>query len=194
MHCGGLRRIRGGAEVDMKKRGIHATAAGLICILLFSWAGCGRGTPPAEAAAVLSAMCETADTALTCRTYTRAAAPSDGAYLSDTLFSALYGEAARGLLQESDGVAAAINDAAVCLSMAASPVELAVLRCSDVRGTATAAGLCRARLDAVRRAWAGTAWEAMTAEGTVTVVGSYVLLVIAPHPDKALRAARRLCD
>lgn len=169
-------------------------AAGLLCALLFL-TGCGRVTAPASSSAVLAAMCAEPggagqDIAATCAVYTRAASPYGDEYLSDTLFSALYGEAARGLLQGTDEIPAAINDAAVCLSVAPVPLELAVFRCSDTRGTATAVGLCRARLETVRGAWRGTDHEAVVTEGVVTVEGSYVLLVVAPNPDRVLRAAR----
>ncbi len=164
-------------------------AAGVLCVLLLL-SGCGGKRAPAPAEAVLSAMCGTADTAGNCAVYTRTAAPDGAGYLSDALFSALYGEAARGLLRGTDDATAAINDAAICLSVTPAPLELAVFRCSDTRGTATAAKLCRARLETIRAAWKGTEYEAMAAEGVVTVEGSYVFLVIAPNPDRTLRAAR----
>ncbi len=145
---------------------------------------------PAPSDAVLAAMCETADTEDNCAIYRRTAASGEKSYLSDTLFSALYGEAARGLLSGADGNSATINDAAICLSVSPTPLEFAVFRCSDMRGTATAAKLCRTRLEMVRGAWKDTAYAALTAEGVVTVEGSYVFLIIAPNPDRALRAAR----
>ncbi len=188
-----------------KRRG---AAAGLLLALIFSLFGCGKSAPPTPAADVLAAMVETLGTSHTTRTYTRASDPQGGDYLSDTLFSALFGEASRGLLggdgtapADSGGatgtaagtaaVPAAIGDAAVCLSLSPTPVELAVFRCSDARGTTTAAGIAQARLDTVRAAWVGTEWEALTRDGRVAVVGSYVLLIIAENPDAALSAARR---
>ncbi len=192
----------------MRKIIVRAVAAGVCFALLVGLCGC-RATPPASARAVLLAMCETLPTTAEdgatplahIALYTRACDPAAGEYLSDTLFSALYGEAARGLLSASAGAAAnpsasvpsyaAISDAAICLSVTPSPTELAVFRCSDERGAATAAGLCRARLDALERAWTGSADEATVKRGLVTVVGSYVLLVVSPDPDRAVNAARR---
>ena len=175
-------------------------AAGLLCALLFLFcpttlAGCGKVSAPASASAVLSAVCADPDVTGrdvpdTCAIYTRDAACESADYLSDTLFSALFGEAARGLLSGSDTAPAAINDAAVCISVSPTPFEIAVLRLSDVRGTATAAGVCRTRLDTVQNAWRGTEQEAVANAGVVTVEGSYVLLVIAPNPERVLRAAR----
>ena len=172
-------------------------AAGLLCALLFlsCLSSCGKVSAPASASAVMTAACADPDVAGrdvpdTCAIYTRDAARENADYLSDTLFSALFGEAARGLLSGSDTAPAAINDAAVCISVYPTPFEIAVLRLSDVRGTATAAGLCRARLDAVQNAWRDTEHKATADAGVVTVEGSYVLLVIAPNPERVLRAAR----
>ncbi len=174
----------------MKKGRLCRAVGLLLCVLPLLFTGCRRQTPPASALTVLSAMSEGMSTT---HIYTRAVAESDGTYLSDTLFSALFGEAARGLLRGDAHTPAAINDVAILLSISKTPVELAVFRCSDARGTATAEGLARTRLDAVRRAWVGTEWEVLTAEGFVAVEGSYVLLIITPHPDRSLRIARQLC-
>ncbi len=167
--------------------------------LLLALTGClpgqrGNRTPPAAAAAILQGMCETRADAdpHSVATYLRSSSPDGGNYLSDTLFSALYGEAARGLLSGTADTPAAINDAAICLSVAPTPVELAVFRCSDERGLATAVGLCQSRLDTVRAAWVGTEWETLTESGCVAVEGSCVLLVILPNPDRAVDAARRI--
>ncbi len=179
----------------MRRKKIYVMA-GAFWILLSFLSGCLTGCrgerPPATAEAVLRGMCDAgvATDGQAHAVYDRAADPAGGRYLSDTLFSALYGEAARGLLTGIPDAPAAIGDAVICLSVAPTPRELAVFRCSDERGCTTAVGLCRARLDAVRRAWVGTEWEAMTEGGTVTVVGSYVLLVITEDPDRALDAAR----
>lgn len=160
----------------------------------------GRDAPPPSAPDVLTAM-ETAmtDTAQTLPDgliYTRAADPSSPSYLTDTLFSALYGEAARGLFQpdtaaEGESVPP-IGDAALFLSISPYPCELAVFRCSDLRSAATVAGLCYGRLDAVAQGYRGSEWEAIAQKGRVAVEGCYVLLAVAEDPDEILTRAKRL--
>ncbi len=173
----------------------QALALCLSALLAFSLTACGHAdAPPPTAEQVLSAMqtaMEAAGGAPDGRMYSRQASPDSRDYLGDTLLSALYGEAARGLLTVGvDGTAPAVGDAAIFLSTAPHPAELAVFRCSDARGVTTAAKLCRARLDLIRRAWDDTAYAALVARGTVTVEGSYVLLIVAEDPDTALYAAR----
>ena len=128
--------------------------------------------------------------------YTRAADPDSPSYLTDTLFSALYGEAARGLFQPdtaADGEPVPpIGDAALFLSISPYPCELAVFRCSDLRSASTVAGLCRTRLDMVERGYRGSEWEAVAQKGKVSVDGCYVLLAVAEDPDAVLASAKRL--
>lgn len=176
-----------------------------LALLLVS---CGEETPPPSADTVLSAMqasmTETAQTLPDGLTYTRATPEGYPTYLSDTLFSALYGEAARGLLtadetaggtadEASDGGSVPpVNDAAIFLSVAPYPCELAVFRCSDTRTAATVAGICRARLDTVSRGYKGGEWEAVAQGGRVVVEGCFVLLAVAEDPEAVLEAARRV--
>ncbi len=168
-------------------------------LLLTGLTSChGRDTPPPSAATVLvamqTAMLESAQTLPDGASYTRSAASTDPAYLTDTLLSALYGEAARGVAMApndaADTATAPVNDAAIFLSTAPHPCELAVFRCSDARGTATAAKLCRARLEVIRHAWAESAWTSVTEQAVVAVEGSYVLLVVAEDPARVLDGAR----
>lgn len=168
----------------------------LSCLLCLGLTACGgKQAPPPEAMAVLTAMQSAMISAATPipdgLIYTRAVPPTDPTYLTDPLFSALYGEAARGLLSaESEGESPAVGDAALFLSVAPYPCELAVFRCSDIRTASTVAGLCRGRLDTVSRGYAGSEWQAVAEGGRVVVEGCYVLLVIAEDTeagvDKAL--------
>ncbi len=191
----------------------------LTCVLILTCLGaglltsCGRQTtPPPSAAEVLTAMTD----AMTASaqplpdglTYTRAADPASPSYLTDTLFSALYGEAARGLFlpdaaPETGGVPpvgdlspigdpSPIGDAAVYLSLSAYPCELAVFRCSDLRTAATVAGLCQSRLDTVAVGHRNSEWAEIAAGGRVAVEGCYVLLAVAEDPGAVLEAARRM--
>ncbi len=169
----------------------------LSAALLPSLSACGRtDVPPPTAAEVLAVMqtaMESAGGAPDGQSYSRAAPSDTRAYLGDTLLSALYGEAARGLLvSETEGAAPAVGDVAIFLSLAPHPAELAVFRCSDARGVTTAAKLCRARLDLVCRTWDDTAYADLVARATVTVEGSYVLLIVADDPAAVTNAARRL--
>ena len=166
----------------------------LIGILLI-FSGCGEREPPPSASEVLAAMQavmeDTAQILPEGLVYTRASSPTDPGYLNDTLFSALYGETARGLLADEPSERSVISDAALFLSVAPYPCELAVFRCSDARGTATAAAICRARLDAICCAWQGSEWAGELEDSVVAVEGEYVLLVVAPDTDAVLEAARR---
>ena len=174
----------------------------LCCILsVLIFPSCGRReTPPPSAMEVLTAMQEAmVDTAQPLPdglTYTRGADVDAPSYLTDTLFSALYGQAARGLFQPDttggDQTAPPIGDAALFLSVSPYPCELAVFRCSDLRSAATVAGLCRGRLDTVAQGYRGSEWETVAQGGKVTVDGCYVLLVIAEDPDAGLARARKL--
>ena len=167
----------------------------LTALLLLSCTGDKTPPPPAMdvLTAMQAAMTDTAQTLPDGLTYSRAVDPSSPHYLTDTLFSALYGEAARGLLEADggDGTAPPISDAALFLSIAPYPCELAVFRCSDTRSAATVAGLCRTRQDTLHRGWADTEWAAVTGRAAVAVEGSYVLLAVADDPETVLAGARR---
>ena len=171
----------------------------LLCLFCLSLCACGGGEPPPPAAgevlaAMQAVMTETAQPLPDGLLYTRATDPAEPAYLTDTFFSALYGEAARGLLDggETEGGALAVGDAAIFLSVAPYPCELAVFRCSDIRTATTVAGLCRGRLDAVARGYAGSEWQSVAEGGRVAVEGCYVFLVIAEDPDTVLGRATRM--
>ena len=171
----------------------------LACLLCFPLAACGgEESPPPSAEAVLIAMQKTmTDTAQPLPdglTYTRAVSLDHPAYLTDTFLSALYGEAARGLLDgtaDEDGIPA-VGDAATYLSVAPYPCELAVFRCSDIRTAATVAGLCRGRLDTVARGYEGSEWRSVAEGGRVSVAGCYVFLVIAEDAEAVIKGACRL--
>lgn len=173
----------------------------LILILSLLVPSCtGKTTPPPSAMEVLTAMQEAmTDTAQPLPDgllYTRGMNKDEPSYLTDTLFSALYGEAAGGLLQpDADGEESSvppIGDVALFLSVAPYPCELAVFRCSDLRSAATVAGLCRGRLDMVVQGYRGSKWEAVAQGGMVTVDGCYVLLAITEDPEAVFARAKRL--
>ena len=171
-----------------------AFSALLICLL----ASCAiRHTPPPDAAAVLDAMTAAMAASQPCPeglTYTRSATPDTPGYLTDTLFSALFGEAARGLLSSdtTGGGAPPVGDAALFLSVAPYPCELAVFRCSDQRAAATMAGVCRSRVSVVAAGYRDSEWADIAAAGRVAVEGCYVLLVVAEDPEAILAGARAL--
>ncbi len=178
------------------RRTLSCLALFLTLALLTACMGGKSPPPPAREVltAMKTAMTESAQTLPDGLTYTRAADPSAPDYLTDTLFSALYGEAARGLFVPEDMVdgesSPPISDAAIFLSVAPYPCELAVFRCSDLRAAATVAGLCRTRLDTVARGYRETEWAAVAPNGRVTVEGCYVFLVIAEDPASVLNGAR----
>ena len=138
------------------------------------------------------------------------AAPSDSPdRLTETFFSALYGEAARGLLGEdstqslppSEATAGQacgdsapsppVQDAALYLSVSPYPFELGVFRCIDGDTAREVAALCRGRLDTLARGYAGREWEGVAAGGRVAAEGNWVLLVLCEDPAPVLEAARR---
>lgn len=173
----------------------------LLMITFLLLTSCVKSTAPPPAAADIltvmqTAMADTAQPLPDGLTYTRTAPSSDPAYLTDTLFSALYGEAARGLLagDDTNGTVPAVGDVAMFLSIAPYPCELAVFRCSDIRTASTVAGLCRGRLDTVARGYAGSEWEAVAARGRVAVEGCYVFLVIAEDPGAVLERGRGMVE
>lgn len=171
-----------------------------LILLLFLTACTRRETPPPSALTVLevmqAAMTDTAQTLPDGLIYHRGT-PADGetpgvSHLTDTFLSALYGEAARGLLDGDGTGTAALGDAAIFLSVAPYPCELAVFRCADIRSAATVAGLCRGRLDTVARGYTGSEWQSVAERGRVAVEGCYVFLAMAEDPDAVLDRATRM--
>lgn len=156
--------------------------------LLLSAAACGRGEEPPPAAeellrAMQGVMSRTAQVLPEGLLYRRGASPDAPDYLTDTLFTALYGRAAEGLLEgDGEGGTASLGDAALFLSVAPYPCELAVFRCTDVDAIPTVVSLCHSRVDTVLRGFEGSPAE-NAATGLVTVKGCFVLLIIAEDPQ-----------
>ena len=177
------------ARMETKRRWMR-WPCGILAVLLvlISGTACGRAEPPRAAAEVLSsllaAMQKTAQVIPEGKVYDRSRSEDEAGYLSDTLVAALYGRAMADLMRPTaeSGGAAPVSDAAMFLSMTEHPCELAVFRCSDARAAATAAKLCRARLEVIRNARADTEWAAVTERAVVTVEGSYVYLIVAEDP------------
>ena len=170
----------------------------LLCLcltlaLLLSSCSLGAALPP-SASEVLAVMLETMQKSCQPlpdgRIYDRSLSQGAPLYLSDTFLSALYGEAARGLFASDDGGAPPVSDAAIFLSLAAYPCELAVFRCSDARTAATLASLCRSRLDSLARGYAATEWASLASRSQVSVKGCFVLLALCDDPPRVIRAAR----
>ncbi len=161
------------------RRFLSALAVMLLVAVTLPLAAC-TATPPPETAAdrleTLLAERRAVGPLPRGMTYHRHADPASRAYLDEDLFSALFGEAARGLLSPVPDVTGTstgvppVNDVALYLSATAAPGELAVLRCSDRRTAETVAKLCAARLDTLRRAHP-------TAIGEVRMEGMMVLLI-----------------
>jgi hypothetical protein len=167
----------------------------LTLLLSLLLCACGPESPPPSAAYLLgvmqTAMSDTAQPLPDGLTYVRTLPAEDPSYLTDPLFSALYGEAARGLLAETDAAGVpAVGDVALFLSVAPYPCELAVFRCSDIRTAATVEALCRGRLDTVARGFAGSEWASVANRGQVAAEGCYVFLVISEDPAAVLARAR----
>ncbi|MCQ2430283.1 MAG: hypothetical protein MJ192_08135 [Clostridia bacterium] len=172
----------------------------LTVIILFP-VGCASSPPPA-AGTVLSAMQDAAGQLPAGQVYDLRNDPSARGYLSDTLFSALYGPAARGLLgsggaDAGDGrqpmtATAAITDAAVFLPEVPHPGELAVMICPDADSALSAAALCRLRLDLLKNAWKDSEYAVWTERAAVTVEDCCVLMAVTTDPDTVFEAARQV--
>ena len=168
----------------------------LLSAALLLLPACGRENPPSSAAEVLAAMLTAMEATaqplpdgITRLSFAPADTPDR---LTETFFSALYGEAARGLLGGDSTESPPITDAALFLSLSPYPCELGVFRCADESTAGTVAGLCRGRLDTLARGYKGSEWEGVAAGGQVVLAGNYVFLVICEDPAPVLEAARRL--
>lgn len=178
-------------------RAAHRAAALLVTIqlLLAGLLSCGRDLPPPAALVILDAMQAAADGLPAGLVYDRRADPAGSGYLDGVLFSALYGPAARNCFdggQDADGqpTAPLASDGALFLSAVPHPAELAVLQCPDRASALSVAALCRARLEGLRSAWAGTDYAAWAEAGDVTVADGFVLFAVCPDADRVLRAGR----
>ena len=182
---------------SLVSRSLSGMLAALLMLLtlVIPLASCGgEEGPPPTARAVLTAMetvmVRTAQPLPDGVVYSRAAAPDSPDYLGEVFFTALYGRAAEGLLSGADSPdSAAVGDAAMFLSMAPYPCELAVFRCAGVDAVPTLVTLCRERLDVVARGFQGTRWES-AAHGLVASEGCYVLLAITEDPRAVIEGAR----
>ena len=183
--------------LDVKHLLFPAFLLTLIVIVLFP-VGCASSPPPA-ARTVLSAMQDAAGQLPAGQVYDLRNDPSARGYLSDTLFSALYGPAARGLLDSAETDAgdgrqptSAITDAAVFLPEVPHPGELAVMICPDADSALSAAVLCRQRLDVLKSAWKDSEYAVWTERAAVTVEGCCVLMAVTTDPDAVFDAARQV--
>ena len=164
-------------------------------LLVLSFASCrGAQSPPPPAADLLTAMqavmTQTAQPLPAGLVYSRTAASDGPDYLTATFFTALYGRAAEGLLEteEDPQAPAPLGDAALFLSVAPYPCELAVFRCSDTDVVPTVVALCRGRLDTVLDGYE-EGKQTPTASGLVVVKGCFVFLVIAEDPQAVAEGA-----
>lgn len=168
----------------------------LLLIWTLQLPACGRNTPPPAASEVLTALLsamESTNQPLPDGVIRLTASPEDSPNrLTATFFSALYGEAARGLLGEDSTHSRPVQDAALYLSVSPYPCELGVFRCVDEDTARAVAALCRGRLDTLARGFRGSAYEVAASGGRVTVEGNWVLLVLCEDPTPVLDAARRL--
>lgn len=175
--------------------------------LFFCACSCAPSSPPPDAASVLAAMQSAATELPAGQVFSRRADPAGADHLSDMLFAALFGPAARGWLADASDVSnisdpdqtevastgAIIQDAALFLSVAPHPAELVVLRCTDSVSALSAAALCRERLSTLCVMWDDTAYAAWVAGGQVTVSGTFVLFAVSPAADDIVRAGMRAC-
>ena len=167
----------------------------LLLILSLLLPACGKSDPPPAASEVLTAVLTVVtDTAqpLPDGITRLTASPADSPdRLTETLLSALYGEAARGLLGDGTASTPPVQDAALYLSVSPYPFELGVFRCADGDTARTVAALCRGRLDTLARGFVGSEWGEVAAGGRVAAEGNWVFLVLCEDPAPILEAVRR---
>ena len=167
----------------------------LLSAALLFLPACGKSDPPPAASEVLTAMLTAMeDTAqpLPDGITRLTAAPTESPHrLTETFLSALYGEAARGLLDGDSTDSPPVQDAALYLSVSPYPFELGVIRCADGDTARTVAALCRGRLDTLARGFTASEWEEMASSGRVAAEGNWVFLVLCEDPSPILEAARR---
>ena len=165
----------------------------LLLIWTLQLPACGRNTPPPAASEVLTALLsamESTNQPLPDGVIRLTAAPADSPdRLTATFFSALYGEAARGLMVEGGCESPPVQDAALYLSVSPYPCELGVFRCADGDTAREVEALCRGRLDTVARGFAGSEYAAVASGGRVAVVGNWVFLAVCEDPTTILDAA-----
>ena len=174
------------------RRGL--TLFAILMAVLTVLSSCSPPPPPAASQVLLSmetALTESGQPLPDGVIRLTAASPDSPDCLTEALFSALYGEAARGLLASEDGQTPPVGDAALFLSLAPYPRARAVFRCSDLRTAATVAGLCQGRVDTLRRGFGGGGGTEIPWQGSVSVEGCYVILVVAEDPRPAVSAAKR---
>ena len=166
-----------------------------VLILSLLLTACGTSDPPPAASEVLTAMLAAMeDTAqpLPDGMIRLTAAPAESPHaLTETFFSALYGEAARGLLGEGSDAAPPVQDFALFLAVSLYPCELGVFRCADETTAGEVAALCRGRLDTLAKGFAGSEYAVIASGGRVAVSGNWVILALCEDPTPVLEAARR---
>ena len=163
-----------------------------LCLMILAICTACSSSPPPPASLVLTAMQEAMiesgqpiPDGVVRLTASSAESPD---HLTEVFFSALYGEAARSLLN-GDESTPPVGDAAMFLSLAAYPCELAVFRTSDVRTAKTVERLCRERLDLLVQGYRESPWAEIPTRGIVRTKGCFVILVVAEDPLPIVRAA-----
>ncbi len=168
----------------MKKRGLAnlILCCLLCCILCF--AGCARQLPSPDR--VLCALTDAEIGLPPGQTYLASAQAHETAYLSDDMFSTLYGKG------ELPWQLSLVEDYGIFLSTAQHPCEFAAFLCYSRSDTDLVAAMCQERLDLLRAHYNGTQYASYTQGARVAVVGRYVLLLVSSDADHALDAARRV--
>ena len=165
----------------------------LLLIWTLQLPACGRNTPPPAASEVLTALLsamESTNQPLPDGVIRLTSSPEDSPNrLTATFFSALYGEAARGLMEAGTDAVPPVQDAALYLSVSPYPCELGVFRCADGDTAREVEALCLGRLDTLARGFAGSGYEDAASGGRVAVVGNWVFLAVCEDPTTILDAA-----
>ena len=168
----------------------------LLLIWTLQLPACGRNTPPPAASEVLTALLsamESTNQPLPDGVIRLTSSPEDSPNrLTATFFSALYGEAARGLMEEGTDAVPPVQDAALYLSVSPYPCELGVFRCADGDTAREVEALCLGRLDTLARGFAGSGYEDAASGGRVAVSGNWVVVAVCEDPTTILDAAARV--
>ena len=177
-------------------RPLFCVSLAALMALAFLLSACGEAVPPPAASEILTAMVSAAEDSaqpIPDGVIRLTAAPMDSPnHLTETFFSALYGEAARGMLEARDRQSPPLQDVALYLSVSPYPWELGIFRCADGDTAREVATLCHGRLDTLSRGFRESDGAAAASRGRVVVEGNWVLLVLCEDPAPVLEAARRL--
>lgn len=154
----------------------------LISALLLCASGCSMS--PKTPQSILEEIQRAEGTFPVGRTYPLNAAPENALFMTDALFSSLFGN---GKLPPERAL---LEDGVFYFGLS-SPCEYIVLRCENRDDCEAVSQMCLKRLDSLKSFWKDSEEFAYVQNGSVTVRGRWVFLCVSPTSENAVRAFRR---